>query len=154
LAAAAMVRLLERTLQVIGAQPATQPPVESLRAVVRWALEQHLKGEMPLLPSTRSTLRDALMRHKPYMKRLMEVSEALGQWIDAAQKSGDLSPELPAEVVLYSLFARTCDPVLDYLKLSGNYDDAQIVQLMLAVAFDGLVPRRRTAQAKAARKAA
>lgn len=149
LAAAAMARLLERTLEVIRAQPAAQPPVESLRAVLKWALEQHLVGAMPLLPSTRSTLREALLRHKPYVNRLVEVSEALGAWIESAQKRGELARELPAEVILYTLFARTCDPVLEYLQLTGSYDDAQIVQLMLATAFDGLVPRAKAATAHA-----
>jgi AcrR family transcriptional regulator len=138
LAAAAMVRLLERTLEVIRGLPDALGPVERLRAVLRWALVQHLQGSMPLLPSTRSTLREALLRHKPYVARLMEVSDALGAWIEQAQAGGELDAGLPAEVVLYTLYARSCDPVLDYLKLGGNYDDERIVEMMLATAFDGL----------------
>jgi hypothetical protein len=89
------------------------------------------------------------LRHKPYVKRLTEVSEALGSWIEAAQSRGELAPELPAEVLLYTLFARTCDPVLDYLKLGGSYRDEQIVDMLLTTTFDGLT-RARTARSKSA----
>jgi TetR/AcrR family transcriptional regulator of autoinduction and epiphytic fitness len=140
LAAASMVRLLERTLEAIRAQPAQAEPIEKLRGVLRWALEQHIAGTMPLLPSTRSTLREALMRHKTYVDRLIEVSEELGGWIEAAQAGGQLA-DLPSDLLLYTLFARTCDPVLDYLRLNGQYTDAQIVDLLLATTFDGLRPR-------------
>jgi TetR/AcrR family transcriptional regulator of autoinduction and epiphytic fitness len=140
LAAAAMARLLERALGVIQAQPALAAPLEKLKAVLRWALEQHLQGAMPLLPATRSTLREALLKHEPYVQRLGEVAAALSDWIEAAQKDGALGPA-PTEVVLYILFARTCDPVLEYLQSSGAFTDAQIVDTLLAATFDGL--RRR-----------
>lgn len=143
LAAAALTRLLERTLEVIALQPASARPLEKLRAVVRWALAQHLQGQMPLLPSTRSTLREALVRHRPYVDRLMEVSEKLGAWIEAAQVDGSLDAKLPPEAVLYTLYARACDPVADYLKLAGTYTDEQIVDIMLAACFGGLEARPR-----------
>lgn len=143
LAAAALTRLLERALEVIALQPASARPLDKLRAVVRWALAQHLKGQMPLLPSTRSTLREALVKHRPYVERLMEVSEQLGAWIEAAQADGSIDPELPPEAVLYTLYARACDPVADYLKLAGSYTDEQIVDIMLATCFGGLQSRPR-----------
>jgi TetR/AcrR family transcriptional regulator of autoinduction and epiphytic fitness len=141
LAAAAMVRLLERTLAVIDAQPANAAPDDKLKAVVRWAVSEHLLGQMPSLPSTRSTLRDALVRHKAYIERLIEVSERLGAWIEAAQGAGKISPAFPPEAVLYTLYARACDPVSDYLKLSGNYRDEEIVELVTTTCFAGLSAR-------------
>ena len=153
LAAAAMIRLLERTHEVIASQPADAPPMERLRGVLRWALEQHLRGTMPLLPSTRSTLREALMRHKAYVDKLMAVSETLGGWIAEAQAAGQFAPELPMDVALFTLFARSCDPVLDYLKLAGNYSDAEIVEHMLGVTFSGLA-RTPAGTAKSAAAAA
>jgi TetR/AcrR family transcriptional regulator, regulator of autoinduction and epiphytic fitness len=96
LAAAAMVRLLDRTLEVIKAQPEPAAPIGKLKAVVRWAVREHLAGQMP---------------------------------------------SLPPEVVLYTLYARACDPVSDYLKLSGNFRDEEIVELVTATCFDGLAAR-------------
>lgn len=141
LAAAAMVRLLERAQEVAAAQPASAAALEKLSAVLRWALVEQLGKRMPKLPSTNSSLRDALARHKPYMARLMELSDVLGGWIEAGQKAGEITRAVPAEVVLYTLYARTCDPVVELLKASGGYSDDEIVGFMTTVAFDGLAAR-------------
>jgi hypothetical protein len=45
---------------------------------------------------------------------------------------------LPPEVVLYTLFARACDPVLGLLKASGQYSDEQIIEMLLGTCFQGL----------------
>ena len=141
LAAAALVRLLDQTLAATAAQPDERPPVQRLRELLRWALAQHLRGTMPLLPSTRSGLRDALLKNGAYMDRLQAVSATLMDWIEAAQANGSLSDTLPAEVILYTLYARTCDPVLEFLQASGQYSDTQVIELVLATCFDGLRPR-------------
>ena len=140
LAAAAMVRVLEQALTFVATLK-TQPqpsPVDQLRAVARWTMQVQLAGEMPSLPSQNSSLRAALTSHKLYLDRLMEVSDTLGAWITAAQATGHLNPNLPAEVVLYTLFARACDPVLSLLKASGQHSDEQIIEMLLATCFDGL----------------
>lgn len=141
LAAAAMVRLLERTREAIDTQPPAASALEKLKGVVRWALREHLQGQMPSLPSTRSALRESLVKHPGYVDLLIEVSDRLGGWIEEARRRKDLA-RLPPEVVLYTLFARACDPVSDYLKLSGNYTDEQIVDLITATCFEGLAARR------------
>jgi TetR/AcrR family transcriptional regulator of autoinduction and epiphytic fitness len=138
LAGAAMVRLLGRALEVVRAQPADAPALAKLRVLLRWAVQEQLRGEMPRLPSTRSSLREALMRNDEYMRRLGELSEALAGWISAAQAAGELAGDLPAEMVLYTMFARTCDPVVDYLKLGGAFSDDEIVDLLERATFAGL----------------
>ena len=59
-------------------------------------------------------------------------------WITEAQTSGQLPRHLPAELVLYTLFARACDPVLGLLKESGQYSDAQIIDWVTGTTFYGL----------------
>jgi len=148
LAAAAMVRLLERTQQVAAAQPESTAPSEKLAAVLRWALAEHLAGRMPKLPSTHGPLRETLTRDKRYTTRLMDVSELLGGWIEQGQSKGEITRALPPEVVLYTLFARTCDPVVDFLKSSGSYGDEQIIELMLTATFSGLATRKPATAAR------
>jgi AcrR family transcriptional regulator len=147
LAAAAMVRLLDRTREIVDAQPDSAEPLDKLKSIVRWALREHLQGAMPSLPSTRSTLRDALMKHKGYIELLIDVSDRLGRWIEAAQQDGTLA-KYPPEVVLYTLFARACDPVADYLKLSGNYRDDEIVELITSTCFAGLETRAESGESR------
>jgi AcrR family transcriptional regulator len=138
LAAAAMVRLLDRSLGFMANVSTDLPPLDKLKAMVRWTMMVHLQGEMPSLPSTNSTLRAALVKDKDYTDRLVQVSDALGEWIEAARADGSLRAELPAELVLYTLFARACDPVLDFMKASGTHSDDQIADWVLAATFGGL----------------
>ncbi|MGJ7605060.1 TetR/AcrR family transcriptional regulator [Variovorax sp. LT1R20] len=141
LAAAAMVRLMQRTQDVLASVPADQQPIDKLRTVVRWAMEMQLIGEMPSLPHQNSSLRAALMNNRGYLDRLVAISDTLGGWIQAAQADGTLNPKLPAIAVLYTLFARACDPVLGFLKAGGLQSDAEIVELVLGTCFDGLASR-------------
>lgn len=140
LAAAAMIRVLDHTLAFIAILEGQVKvsAVDQLKAVVRWTLQVQLAGEMPALPAQNSSLRAALTANKVYLDRLVQVSDKLGAWITAAQKNGQLSRKLPPEVVLYTVFARACDPVLGVLKAGGNYSDDQIIEMLLSTCFDGL----------------
>jgi AcrR family transcriptional regulator len=144
LAASAMVRLLQRTLATVELQSARADAsaFERLQAVTRWALEVQLSGEMPSLPSQNSSLRAELVANKVYVDLLMQVSEHLGTWIVAAQTDGDIDPALPPEVVLYTIYARACDPVPSFLKASGQHQDKQIVDWVLAICMRGLAAPR------------
>ena len=142
LAAAAMVRVLDRALAFIDALALNTgaSAITQLKAVARWTMQVQLAGEMPSLPAQNSALRAALTSHRVYLDRLMEVSDKLGVWITAARETGDLSPRVPPELVLYTLYARACDPVLGLLKIGGQYTDEQIIDLLLTTTFDGLAP--------------
>lgn len=144
LAAAAMLRVLDHALAFLDQRStahAGATPLEQLKAVARWTMEVQLAGEMPSLPSQSSSLRTTLMQHRGYLDRLMSVSDRLGAWIVAAQSAGQINPALPAEVVLYTLYARACDPVLGLLKAGGNYSDDQVADVVLSTCFDGLAQR-------------
>jgi TetR/AcrR family transcriptional regulator of autoinduction and epiphytic fitness len=140
LAAAAMVRALQRAQEFIDELGAREglSALERLRAVVRWTMEVQLAGEMPSLPSQNSSLRQALTGNKIYMDSLFDVSDKLGAWITQAQADAALNPGLPPEVILYTMFARACDPVLGFLRAGGQYSDEQIIEFLLSTCFDGL----------------
>ena len=138
LAAASMTRLLESTLEIVHSQPEQLKPIDKLTAVVRWAVTEHLGGTMPLLPSTRSSIQQALLGYPPYLERLSTLTERLGEWIEQAQAARTLSPSLPGEVILYTIFARSCDPVADFLKMGGAFSDQDIVDLVLHTTFEGM----------------
>jgi AcrR family transcriptional regulator len=141
LACAAMVRVMRRAQDFLKSLPAEAAPLDKIKAVARWTMEVQLAGEMPSLPSQNSSLRATLMKSRDYMDGLIEISDALGGWIEAAQAQGALNPGLPAITVLYTLYARACDPVLEFLKAAGHHTDAQIVDLVMATCFEGLNAR-------------
>lgn len=142
LAAEAMKRLLQRSLDRLAEIEAEGLPdaVSRLKAAVRWTMTVQLAGEMPSLPAQNSSLRTALIADMDYMTRLMAVSEQLGAWIVQAQKDGRLQAALPPEVILYTLFARACDPVLGVLKAGGHAHE-QIIDWVMATCFEGLAAR-------------
>jgi hypothetical protein len=43
-------------------------------------------------------------------------------------------------VILYTLFAKACDPVVSALKVSGNYSDEQIIEMLVLTCLSGLRP--------------
>ena len=141
LAAAAMVRVLGVALKYLATMPEGPSPVAQLKTVVRWMLQSQLAGEMPSLPSQNSSLRAALLGNKAYLDGLMQVSECIGSWIEQAQKDGSISASLPPELVLYTLYARACDPVPEFLRASGSHSHEQIIELVVTTCFDGLNTR-------------
>ena len=148
LAGAAMVGVLDRALGFVddlrnaaqAAAEAGQPiaALEQLKAVVRWAMRTQLEGQMPSLPAQNSNLSASLQSNDAYMDRLIALSNRLSIWITEAQTRGQLQATLPAELVLYTLFARACDPVVALLKESGQYTHAQIIDWVTSTTFDGL----------------
>lgn len=148
LAGAAMVGVLDRALAFVdglrdtAAQAAETGtpvrPLDQLKAVTCWAMQTQLEGEMPSLPAQNSNLSASLQSNDAYMDRLIALSNRLSIWITEAQTSGQLQPALPAELVLYTLFARACDPVVALLKESGQYTHAQIIDWVTSTTFDGL----------------
>jgi TetR/AcrR family transcriptional regulator, regulator of autoinduction and epiphytic fitness len=141
LACAAMVTAMRRAQDVIQAMDPQLAPLDKLKAVTRWTMTLKLQGLMPSLPSQNSSLRATLMGSKDYMDGLMEVSDALGGWIEAAQEQGQINKTLPAVAVLYTLFARACDPVLEFLKMGEQHTHEQILDLVMSTCFDGLNAR-------------
>ena len=141
LAAAAMVSVMQRAQAFLDTLPAEASAIDKLRTVVQWTMGLKLAGEMPSLPSQNSSLRTALMGNKAYMDGLMDVSDRLGAWIEAAQAQGDINPKLPAIAVLYTFYARACDPVLEFLKMSDLHSNEEIISLVMSTCFDGLNAR-------------
>jgi hypothetical protein len=86
-------------------------------------------------------LRATLIGNKDYMDGLMDVSDRLGAWIEAAQASGALNPKLPAIAILYTFYARACDSVLEFLKMGGLFSDERIIDMVLSTCFEGLNAR-------------
>jgi TetR/AcrR family transcriptional regulator, regulator of autoinduction and epiphytic fitness len=93
---------------------------------------------VPTVPSQNSSLRAELMASKVYLDLLMQLSDRLGEWIVAAQATGEIDPQLPPEVVLYTIYARGCDPVPGVLKAGGKFTDAQIVDMVVSTCMNGL----------------
>ena len=140
LAGAAMVRLLDGAQDFLDARPQNEPPLAQLSALLEWAMRVRLGGGLPFLPSASPQVREMLTRNLRYVAAVIKLNSQLKKRVQAAKKAGQLRSDLPDDVVLFSYYARTRDPAVEYLRLYTKMDTEAIVAHMLSVCFEGLRP--------------
>jgi AcrR family transcriptional regulator len=133
----ALIRLLDGALDYVAALDPALGPVEKLSALLEWALRVRLEGGLPFLPSTSAHVRDMLTRNVKYMLRVMKLNRQLEAIVKKAQQQGLLNRELPTDVILFSYYARTCDPAVEYLQKYSKMPTDDIVRYMLKVSLEG-----------------
>ena len=134
----ALIRLLDGALEHVAALDTALGPLQKLSALLEWALRVRLGGGLPFLPSTSPHVRDMLIRNVKYMLRIMKLNRQLEALVKLAQQEGQLNRELPTDVILFSYYARTCDPAVEYLQKYSKMEPEDIVRHMLKVSFEGL----------------
>ncbi|MBL8520994.1 MAG: TetR/AcrR family transcriptional regulator [Betaproteobacteria bacterium] len=145
LAAAAMVRLLNETLVELDAMPEAWSAIDRLEGMLRWSLEHRLKGGVPHLPSTRGAFQRSLLMNLDYVAAAMKLNKRVYALIDEAKLHGDIAQDMPNEVVAFTLYARSCDPTVDFLRQSKTLSDAEIVDALVDTTLRGLTGSRRKA---------
>ncbi|MBC7779273.1 MAG: TetR/AcrR family transcriptional regulator [Proteobacteria bacterium] len=138
LAAAALCRMTRETIEILAGLASDLTPLEKLKATLRWALERRLQGAVPHLPSTSVALQRSLMLNISYVRLIMKLNAELKLLVIAAQNEGSLDRSLPHEVILYTIYARSCDPTLEFLRTTGRYNDEQTVAYLVRTCFEGL----------------
>ena len=139
LCAAAMVHVVGRLQRFLGALPGELDSLQCLQALLHWLLQLQLGDETPLLPERNSALAQTLRACDVYHAAMQEVSARILSWITQAQASGQLRPELPPDVILCALLARSADPMLAMLRERG-YEDDEILNWAMDTCLSGLVP--------------
>ncbi len=136
---AALVDIMHKALEVINQLNATdQAAIDKLKALTQWAMRLKLAQKMPNLPSENSQLRELLIANDDYTNNLVMLSDGIGEWIEQAQAEGKLQSNIPGLAILYTLYARACDPVLGFLRSSQLYDDDEIIAIVTRTCFEGL----------------
>jgi len=138
LAAAAMTRLLRAIEAHLRSQDPALTPVDRLKDLLSWALRERAAGRMPLLPSTSQPVQQALMASRDYMMALEDVGNEMAELVAEAADQGALRQDLPVPVMLYAIYARSCDPSFEYLRQSGEWSDDEVIRMMVSSCFDGL----------------
>ena len=138
LAGECMIRLLDGANETLAALPDDLPALERIRRLLGWALDLRLKGGLPFLPATSPHVRDMLVKNLGYTMRALKLNNALSKLVREAQKTGQMRKDLPEDVVLYSFYARTCDPSVEFLRLYSKLSNAEIVEHTLSVYFGGV----------------
>ena len=136
---AALIDIMHKALEVINQLNATdQTAIDKLKALTQWAMRLKLAQKMPNLPSENSQLRELLIANDDYTNNLVMLSDSIGEWIEQAQAEGKLQSNIPGLAILYTLYARACDPVLGFLRSSQLYNDDEIIAIVTRTCFEGL----------------
>jgi len=138
LAAATMTRLLNRTVEEARGLPTAAPAIDRLRALLGWCLRERMAGGVPRLPSTSPGLQSSLLDHLGYLDAMEALDTMLTAWVDEARADGALRDDLPVAVVLFTIYARSCDPTLEFLRAAGEWSDDEIVAFMVDTCFAGI----------------
>lgn len=138
LAAAAMIRLLGETQALLEALPPTTSARGKLEAAVGWALRRRAEGGLPLLPSNSAALQKSLLANLAYVSQLLKLNASVTALVDQARREGALRTDLPVEVIVHTIYARTCDPAFDFLRDTGRYPIEALIGHMVSSCFGGL----------------
>ena len=79
------------------------------------------------------------MTDEVYLAALFTLNAALSSLVEEAKTDGALSRELPTDYVVTAIYARSCDPTLDYMQRGNSYSGEEIVRHMLHAFFVGVV---------------
>jgi hypothetical protein len=72
------------------------------------------------------------------MTRVLKLNKLLEEVVRNAKARGELRPDLPDSVILFSYYARTCDPTVEYLRLYAKMDKEAILDHLIGVFFRGV----------------
>ncbi|TAG46123.1 MAG: TetR/AcrR family transcriptional regulator [Betaproteobacteria bacterium] len=138
LAARTMTRLFERTNAELERVAAALPAIEKLRIMLRWVLVERLAGSIPHLPSTNGALEQSLLTDEAYLAALFTLNANLSALVEQAKSEDALNPALPTDFIVTAIYARSCDPTLDYMQRGNSYSGEEIVAHMVSAFFVGV----------------
>ena len=138
LVGAAMIRLIDGALDFIDQIPATESPMVKMKSVLNWAPQVRLSGGLPYLPATSPLVREMLLKNIRYVSKLLKLNSRVAAMVQNARQTGELRSDLPDDVILFSFYARSCDPAIDFLRLYCKLDNEAIIAHITSNCFDGL----------------
>lgn len=142
LAAAALTRLLAATLEELDSIPEEMSAIDQLKHILAWSLRLRLKGGVPHLPSTSVSLQRSLMLNFDYMSVALRVNKRFYGLVAQARKDGALTPEVPDDVLVFTLYSRACDPTVDFLLRDNKLSHEQIITAMVHATMGGFLARK------------
>ncbi|MFZ6766798.1 TetR/AcrR family transcriptional regulator [Undibacterium sp. Di26W] len=139
LAGAAMTRLLKATQAELDTLDAAMPAIDKIRHILAWSLRLRLQGGVPHLPSTSLALQRSLMLNLDYVMVALRVNKRFYALVAKAREQGALTPLVPDDVLVYTLYSRACDPTMEFLVRDQRLTHAQIVDAMVHATIGGFL---------------
>ncbi|MFZ6733233.1 TetR/AcrR family transcriptional regulator [Undibacterium sp. Ji42W] len=139
LAGAAMTRLLKATQKELDTLAADMQAIDKIRHILAWSLRLRLQGGVPHLPSTSLALQRSLMLNLDYVIVALRVNKRFYALVAQAREQGALTPLVPDDVLVYTLYSRACDPTMEFLLRDKRLTHEQIVDAMVHATIGGFL---------------
>lgn len=139
LAGAAMTRLLKATQTELDTLATEMPAIDKIRHILTWSLRLRLQGGVPHLPSTSLALQRSLMLNLDYVMVALRVNKRFYALVAQAREQGALTPLVPDDVLVYTLYSRACDPTMEFLLRDKRLTHEQIVDAMVHATIGGFL---------------
>jgi AcrR family transcriptional regulator len=141
LAAAALTQLLNATLVELDSYAEELPAIEKIKNILAWSLRLRLQGGVPHLPSTSLALQRSLMLNLDYVMVALKVHKRFYALVGKAREQGALTPLVPDDVLVYTLYSRACDPTMEFLLRDKRMSHEEIVDAMVHATIGGFLTR-------------
>ena len=135
----ALVSFMDRISEYIETLQSTQPAIERIKLTCRKALILRFQGGFPDILSVKSLPKESLTSQPAYTASANRLMRALAGLFDAAKKQGDVAPDIPTEVLVYTAIGRMRDPELDSLIAEGRVQPEEIVEWLLQMFLGGVI---------------
>ena len=96
----ALVSFMDRISNYIDTLPATQPAIERIKLTCRKALVLRFQDGFPDILGVKSIVKESLTCHPAYIASTGRLMVALAGLFDIAKKQGDVSSDIPTELLM------------------------------------------------------
>jgi len=141
LLAAVLISFMDRISTFIENLPSKQSPIDRLKQTYRRAIELRFHQGFPDLFNAKLSVKDVLIKNAPYVASSDRMWDALERLFDDAKRAGDITTEIPTEVLVHSAIATVRDSELDSLVDTGRISREALSEFLVQMFFGGIFAR-------------
>jgi len=141
LLAAVLISFMDRISTFIENLPSKQSPIDRLKQTYRRAIELRFQQGFPDLFNAKLSVKDVLIKNAPYVASSDRMWDALERLFDDAKRAGDITTEIPTEVLVHSAIATVRDSELDSLVDTGRISREALSEFLVQMFFGGIFAR-------------
>jgi AcrR family transcriptional regulator len=141
LLAAVLISFMDRISTFIENLPSKQSRIDRLKQTYRRAIELRFQQGFPDLFNAKPSVKDVLIKNAAYVASSDRMWDALERLFDDAKRAGDITTEIPTEVLVHSAIATVRDSELDSLIDTGRITREALSEFLVQMFFGGILAR-------------
>ena len=141
LLAAVLISFMDRISTFIENLPSKQSPIDRLKQTYRRAIELRFQQGFPDLFNAKLSVKDVLIKNAAYVASSDRMWDALERLFDDAKRAGNITTEIPTEVLVHSAIASVRDSELDSLIDTDRITREALSEFLVQMFFGGILAR-------------